>query len=290
MADLNNLLDEISDEEAIVHDTITSTVLNDSNREEVVLNNYSAVNDAIFNIQNDAGTEGPRDEDEDADGGNEDPEYTQLKNSWIQELCCPEILPYDSETMALHTELIHGQEELVEKLISSDSCNTNAVLGGERASSIDPMLTSFAATIYRMDMNRVRFIMEDLARIRLRKIETHPLYMRDMVERMSEEEASFLKSYGELIEKHFRRAVLDQLPKAAYQKLDDPDMIDTPDLDEYVFCHVLENIIIDPTDGKGGIDDDDDEGPQDYEAGSSLIAKYRLVRNLVLEGKVSLML
>ena len=44
-----------------------------------------------------------------------------------------------------------------------------------------------------------------------------------------------------------QRSVTDHLPKEAWKKLDDPEMIDRPNLDTYVFCKVVddEGVIID---------------------------------------------
>jgi len=78
-------------------------------------------------------------------------------------------------------------------------------------------------------------------------------------------------------------------------------MIDSPDLEQFVFCHVLETVQIDvmgePNPLRNGIVDNEaedeseyDESVQEHRAGSHLIVMYESVRELVFEGKVQLAL
>ena len=112
-------------------------------------------------------------EEEEEDGLEEDPDYAQLKRLWKQEMNTPELMPHDAETIGLHLELLEGQEETIEKL---------------SISSLDPALAPLLESIYKQDADRVRFMLTDLTRTRLDKLEAHPLYMRTMVDRMSENE------------------------------------------------------------------------------------------------------
>lgn len=102
----------------------------------------------------------------------------------------------------------------------------------------------------------------------------------------------YLRQYGELVEKHFRRTVLNHLPKEAWKKLDEPEMIDSPNLEEFVFCRVLEPIQIDVSG-----DNNEEEGGeelidtiQEHGAGSYLIVMYKSIREFVLDGKVELLM
>ena len=108
---------------------------------------------------------------------------------------------------------------------------------------------------------------------------------------------SYLRQYGELLEKHFRITVLNHLPKDAWKKLDEPEMIDSPDLDQFVFCRVVETVQIDVR-GELSVlnedftNDEDEFGDniQEHAAGSCLIVMYKQVRDLVLDGKIELLL
>ena len=110
----------------------------------------------------------------------------------------------------------------------------------------------------------------------------------------------YLQQYGELLEKHYRRTVLDHLPKEAWKKLDEPEMIDSPNLEQFVFCRVLdETVSIDVSGETSALNDDladndeDDyagDNIQDHAGGSYLIVMYKQVKDLVLEGKVELLM
>ena len=74
-------------------------------------------------------------------------------------------------------------------------------------------------------------------------------------------------------------------------------MIDSPDLEQFVFCRVVETVQIDVRGDLGALNEDlandeDDFGDyiQEHAAGSCLIVMYKQVRDLVLEGKVELLM
>jgi GINS complex subunit 4 len=105
---------------------------------------------------------------------------------------------------------------------------------------------------------------------------------------------NYLRQYGELVEKHYRRTVLNHLPKEAWKKLDEPEMIDSPNLEEFVFCRVLERIQIDIREDNLGEDEDGGgdmiDTIQEHEAGAVLIVMYKSIRELVFDGKVELLM
>jgi len=238
------------------------------------------------------------DEDEDA-GAAEDEEYATLKTLWAQELLCPELLPRDDATLDSQLELLRSQEDTIEEL------QEQVASGGGSGDATDPILASLAAGIYKMESDRVRFLLADLTRTRLAKIENHALHNRDLVDRMSAEEVEYLKTYGGLVERHLNRTVLNAMPKEAWRKLNEPDMIDSPDLDAYVFCKVLETVEIDSSTGDkkkkatstARDDDDSDEDDEDemgssiqeHTVGSFLIARYAAIQKHVLEGRIVLL-
>jgi DNA replication complex GINS protein SLD5 C-terminus len=84
-----------------------------------------------------------------------------------------------------------------------------------------------------------------------------------------------LKEYGAAVERHFQATVTDHFPQDVWKQLDAPDMIDEPDLDQFVFLKCLEDLTI-----------DDDKH---HTAGTCLIVRYQRIRDLLLEGKVELM-
>lgn len=90
------------------------------------------------------------------------------------------------------------------------------------------------------------------------------------------------------MERHLRRTVLDHLPKEAWKTLDEPEMIDSPNMDEFVFCRVLETVAINNHDPLG--DDEEDDDVQEHKAGDCIIARYSAIRDLVIAGKIELLL
>jgi len=91
------------------------------------------------------------------------------------------------------------------------------------------------------------------------------------------------------------RSVTDHLPKNAWKKLDDPEMIDRPDLDTYVFCSVVDKdgVTIDNHEGLDVSEDDERDGVQPinhYPSDSHLFVRYGAIRDLILEGKVELLM
>ncbi len=96
-----------------------------------------------------------------------------------------------------------------------------------------------------------------------------------------------------------RRSVLDQIPKDLWKKLDEPHMIERPNLDNYVFCEVVheEGVVINNHRGIEVEEDNDEElngmgvePERHYDAGSFLFARYAVIRDLVFEGKIELLM
>mmetsp|Transcript_37442 Transcript_37442/g.89699 ORF Transcript_37442/g.89699 Transcript_37442/m.89699 type:complete len:318 (-) Transcript_37442:984-1937(-) len=232
--------------------------------------------------------------DEDGEGRALDPDYEQLRTLWISELVCPELFPNNDEIVSVHADLLPEIEESIDELIQQSRQQRQSSRDGHASGE----LASLMAQISKMDLDRTRFMLVDLARTRMAKIENHALHNRTLVDRMTEQEVLYLKQYGELLEKHYRRTVLSHLPKQQWRKLDEEDMIDTPDLEAFVFCRVLEGVEIDAS-GESRVlnedlENDDDEdaanGIQRHEEGACLIAMYKTIRQHVLDGKIELLM
>lgn len=101
--------------------------------------------------------------------------YTKLKNLWTAEANCPELLPYDETVFAAIREQITEAEERIEEM-TSDGPEEN------------PLLNSLYVSILTVDLERTKFLLSDLLRRRLDKIEMFPLHMREHVDRMSNAE------------------------------------------------------------------------------------------------------
>ena len=92
---------------------------------------------------------------------------------------------------------------------------------------------------------------------------------------------SFLKEYGTLLEGHLRATVLDHFPQDVFKQLDEPEMIDEPDLETYIFIRCKEDVLIDNA--------TDNTQPDWHEKGTVLIVRYSRIRELLLENKVELL-
>jgi len=203
--------------------------------------------------------------------------YAKLKDIWTQELDSPELLPYDEETIRTLTEALKRQEERIDDIL------TYGGAGGGGSALASANLDALAVNLLRVDADRVKFVICSLLRERLRKIEEHPLHMRQFVDRMSDAEVEYLRGYGSLLERHLHRTVLDHFPQDAWKKLDAPEMIDEPDLDTYVFVKSTEDVEID-----NGTPDHPDY--QRHVKGTCLIVRYSKIRDLFVERKVKLLM
>jgi len=248
------------------------------------------IDDRNRNETNNMGDESDNKEEEEEDDRQfrPDSDYERLKYLWIQELNCTELLPHDESNSSLLLDILSDQEETIDQL-NEQGCGS---VGG----GVDPSLASLAAGICKMDSDRLAFVLSDLMRTRLFKIEKYALHNREILDRMSKEEITYLQKYGTLYERHMQRSVTDHLPKEAWKKMDEPEMIERPNLDEYVFCRVVADEVTLNNETNMNIEDDDDEDFQGgavtdetFQKGSQLFVRYAVIRSLVLEGKVDLM-
>ena len=115
-----------------------------------------------------------------------DDDYEALKRLWIQEVNSTELLDYDSELIPILMEMIPSQEEIIEQFQAQALQNPSVSSG-----SVDPNLASLAASICKMDLDRMYFLLADLKRTRLGKIEKYALHNREILDRMSESEVSY---------------------------------------------------------------------------------------------------
>lgn len=212
----------------------------------------------------------------------ESEEYKALKQMWIHELNTTELCRYDEEFMGDLLEIMHDKEKELEDLEKGDE-------------DADPTLASIGAHICKMDLDRMSFLLADFMRVRLEKIERYALHNRDFHDLMSKREIDYHEKYCGLFQTHLGRTVTDHLRKEAWKKLDEPEMIDRPNLDTFVFCKVVdkEGIVVDNWEGltiNAEEEDEDDLRRQDFSTGAHIFVRYRVVRELVQEGKVDLLM
>ena len=105
--------------------------------------------------------------------------YTKLQSLWAQEIRSPELLPFDKETI---DEISQGIEE------AEDRIDTLAAEGMTGNANMDSLFSS----VLNVDLERVKYLFTDLLKLRLEKIEAHPLHMRENLDRMSDREVRWI--------------------------------------------------------------------------------------------------
>eukprot|EP00934_Nitzschia_sp_Nitz4_P004730 Nitzschia sp. Nitz4//scaffold207_size38617//13416//14330//NITZ4_007676-RA/size38617-processed-gene-0.39-mRNA-1//-1//CDS//3329541608//4720//frame0 len=193
----------------------------------------------------------------------EDDLYQQLHQQWQQELYSPEILPYDAHLVDSMVARMEERQDWIDQL--QGSAADNAAI---------PLMTTLA----QLDLDRARFVLSNWLAARLTKIERHPLYMRDKIDCLSDQECEYLKEFGMLLEDHLRRTVLDHIPEA-WQSLDEPHMIDTPNRETYHFWAIQDFVELEGGDG----------GMETLEKGGTVIQTFEKMEEYMAKGKVRLL-
>jgi len=110
----------------------------------------------------------------------ESEDYKALKQMWIHELNTTELCRYDEEFMGDLLAIMHHTEKDLEGLEKGDE-------------GTDPTLKSIATHIFKMDIDRMSFLLADFMRVRLEKIERYALHNRDCHDLMSTSEVRVCK-------------------------------------------------------------------------------------------------
>ena len=86
-------------------------------------------------------------------------------------------------------DLLEGQEESIDDLLQRSKGGGGGG-SGSNTTSASGELASLMAQIMKMDLDRTRYMLVDLARVRMAKIENYALHNKTLVGRMTEEEVS----------------------------------------------------------------------------------------------------
>jgi hypothetical protein len=186
MADLDNLLDEINNASEHEEDDDDTQRYNQPSNPPPMRSTIPAALTAA--AERDSSPQQQEQEGEE-ETHLPDPEYEQLKSLWSQELASPELLPADVDTVSLHVDLLEGQEETIDHLLQRSKEHATSRGGMAEASG---ELASLMAQITKMDLDRTRYMLVDLARTRMAKIENFALHNKTLVDRMTEDEVRLL--------------------------------------------------------------------------------------------------
>ena len=137
------------------------------------------------------------------------------------------------------------------------------------------------ATIYQLEFDRIKYSLTNYLRVRLKKIEKSARYLKNTPElhsRLSDAESAHLEQYLEMSERCLGQIFLDRLPEHV-RTLDDPEMLDGPRLNDYVFAEIMDEVGAVTVDGQEQID---------LAKGDLVAIKYQTVQSLVLRDSAKL--
>ncbi|EDQ91685.1 uncharacterized protein MONBRDRAFT_22745 [Monosiga brevicollis MX1] len=217
----------------------------------------------------------------------------RLKQAWLNEVNAPELLPFETDAVRWLHDAVTAQNEQAE------------------AGAYQDLNTKFAFAIYRMEMDRIRYLLSSYLRARLRKIEQHIFHLvhnEDQLRRLSPQERAFVSNYRRILQNHLDQAFLQQIPGAAkpscnmeflltmwrhahddfhqpltlenFRSLNDPQIIEQPNLDRHVFCQFDAPLDVLPLSEDPA---DRDLVLRDVRRGDVYLLRYRVVRELLLD-------
>ncbi|XP_077457037.1 DNA replication complex GINS protein SLD5 [Stigmatopora argus] len=194
----------------------------------------------------------------------------KLEEAWLNEKFSPELLPNQSEVVECVMEQLAHMEANLQRVKKGDA----------------------KASIHRMEIDRIRFVLCSYLRSRLQKIEKFfPHVLEKEKSRsdgepslLSPEEFAFAKEYAANTESHLKSVALSHMPPIL-QTLDMLKAVPAPCLDSFVFLRVKErqeNILVEPE------TDDQREYVVDLEEGSQHLMRYRTIAPLISSGAAQL--
>ncbi|XP_054628260.1 DNA replication complex GINS protein SLD5 [Dunckerocampus dactyliophorus] len=194
----------------------------------------------------------------------------KLEEAWLNEKFSPELLANQSEVVECVMEQLTHMEENLQRVKKGDA----------------------KASVHRMEIDRIRFVLCSYLRSRLQKIEKFfPHILEKEKSRsvgepslLSPEEFAFAKEYAANTESHLKSVALNHMPPIL-QTLDMLKAVPAPCLDSFVFLRVKErqeNILVEPE------TDDQREYVVDLEEGSQHLMRYRTIAPLISSGAAQL--
>ncbi|XP_063680581.1 DNA replication complex GINS protein SLD5-like [Bolinopsis microptera] len=205
------------------------------------------------------------------DTGN-DEEYEQLtaaqvlqrlEEYWVNE----RLSPY----------LLETQQEVVDCLL--EQCQT--------VENNFPQASSFAVGIHQLEIQRIKYMVTDYVRCRLKKIEQHAEYALEeelvkddqSVPHLSPSEFVFAREFHRNTQNHFSEIALKHMP-SAFQKLGKQKSMTVPNLNTFIFFKVKEDV--------NDVQIDPRETPVDLSKDEIHISKYLPIAPLLEQSKLKL--
>ncbi|XP_045506009.1 DNA replication complex GINS protein SLD5 [Colias croceus] len=192
-----------------------------------------------------------------------------LQSSWQNERLSPEILPHRNDMVECMLGQIQHMERNINKLPKTD----------------------LRASIHKMELNRIKYMICNYLKTRLDKIEKYCITIVNEEKQRIESGTNYLTSseyryaqeYLLNMEQHLKQTVLNSVP-SNMQTFEMNKMAIMPNLQSHVFLKANETV--------NGIVLEDLFGDQDeeidLEEGSQHILQYKFIADLVKNGKVQL--
>lgn len=190
----------------------------------------------------------------------------KLEEAWVNEKFSPELLYHKSEIIDCIVEQIEQTEASVNRAPKGD----------------------FVSSIYKFELERIRFVLCSYLRTRLQKIEKYVVHILEEEaargvggeSRLSSEELENAKEYADNMDSLMTSLVLQHMPPNL-KKIDRKKAVPRPNVESYVFIKALEpvsGVAIDPE--EAGADRD----TIDLSPDSQYILRYRPVSTLIHSG------
>ena len=201
-------------------------------------------------------------------------EVMMLKKAWVQERLAPELLEYKALLVDAVKAMVDAQERAVE-----ERERAAAEGGGDDNSNAAKIINN----LLWVELNRVKYLLREYMRTRLRKIETYALHLYttpDAAEALGPAEKKYLEAYVGAVSEHMQSA-LEVLPEGYQKLLKEYDageeeeaewMKPKPDLDSLVFFRFRQDV-------NNYLAPGDDE-PVDIARGNIVMAKYSMFKPL----------
>ncbi|XP_030032512.2 DNA replication complex GINS protein SLD5 [Manduca sexta] len=191
-----------------------------------------------------------------------------LQTAWQNERLAPEILPHHNDMVECMLGQIQHMERNINKLAKTD----------------------LRASIHKMELNRIKFVICNYLKTRLNKIEKYcipilneeRLRLETSTNYLTPSEYKYAQDYLLNIENHIKSVILNKVP-SNMQALEMNKIAEYPNLQTHVFLkanEMVNGVVLEDLTGE------DEE--IDLEEGSQHILRYKPIADLVKNGKVQL--
>jgi len=206
----------------------------------------------------------------------------RLKRAWVRERLAPEMMTHEGALVDGVKRAVEAQERALTK---------RAEARAERGGGAEDASEKLMDNVMWVEVNRIKYLLREYMRTRLRKIEAHAFYFilteegREAGrERLSEAEQKYVVEYATAVSEHYEN-VLKELPEQYREAMkefatDDEResaMISKPNTDSFVFFRFREDVVNFTT----GEDDEGNTDSVDLKRGAILLAKYSIFKDLL---------